>query len=107
MSRFISEAIVSICPDAQFSISNGDYSQITWISFPEGQEKPTKEEVEAEIQRLQELYEKTEYQRLRAPEYPDFKDYLDGIVKEDQEQVQDYINKCLAVKAKYPKPEDL
>lgn len=39
----------------------------------------------------------------RAKEYPDFKEYLDGIVKGDNAQVQKYINDCLAVKAKYPK----
>jgi len=39
----------------------------------------------------------------RAKEYPDFKEYLDGIVKSDDAQIQKYINDCLAVKAKYPK----
>jgi hypothetical protein len=39
----------------------------------------------------------------RAKEYPDFKEYLDGIVKGDNAQIQKYINDCLAVKAKYPK----
>lgn len=48
---------------------------------------------------------KTEYQRLRALEYPPMADYLDGIVKGDEAQVQAYIDACLAVKAKYPKPE--
>ncbi len=43
------------------------------------------------------------YAELRAAEYPDFRDYLDGIVKGDQAQVQAYIDACLAVKAKYPK----
>jgi uncharacterized protein (UPF0297 family) len=47
---------------------------------------------------------KTEYQRLRAKEYPPMADYLDGIVKGDEAQVQAYIDACLAVKAKYPKP---
>lgn len=46
----------------------------------------------------------TEYQRQRAAEYPPVTDYLDGIVKGDQAQVQAYIDACLAVKAKYPKP---
>lgn len=41
----------------------------------------------------------------RASEYPPMSDYIDGIVKGDQEQVQRYIDACLAVKAKYPKPE--
>jgi hypothetical protein len=43
------------------------------------------------------------YKESRAAEYPDFKDYLDGIVKGDQAQVQAYIDACNAVKAKYPK----
>jgi hypothetical protein len=47
---------------------------------------------------------RTKYQRDRAAEYPSMTDYLDGIVKGDQAQVQAYIDACLAVKAKYPKP---
>ena len=41
---------------------------------------------------------------LRAAEYPPMQDYLDGIVKGDQAQIDKYIADCLAVKAKYPKP---
>jgi hypothetical protein len=40
----------------------------------------------------------------RASEYPPMSDYLDGIVKQDQAQIDKYITDCLAVKAKYPKP---
>lgn len=43
------------------------------------------------------------YAQKRALEYPDFRDYLDGIVKGDQAQIQNYIDACLAVKQKYPK----
>lgn len=43
------------------------------------------------------------YQQQRAVEYPPVTDYLDGVVKGDQAQVQAYIDACLAVKAKYPK----
>jgi hypothetical protein len=59
--------------------------------------------VQAEVTRLQAEYEAKEYQRQRAAEYPDFKDYLDGIVKGDQAQIQSYIDACNAVKNKYPK----
>jgi hypothetical protein len=45
------------------------------------------------------------YAEKRANEYPDFREYLDGIVKSDQAQIAKYIADCLAVKAKYPKPE--
>lgn len=43
-------------------------------------------------------------QTARANEYPPMSDYLDGVVKGDQTQIQAYIDACLAVKAKYPKP---
>ena len=43
------------------------------------------------------------YIAKRQAEYPPFTDYLDGIAKGDQTQVQAYIDACLAVKAKYPK----
>jgi hypothetical protein len=43
------------------------------------------------------------YDQKRAFEYPPMADYLDGVVKGDQDQIQKYINDCLAVKAKYPK----
>ncbi len=44
------------------------------------------------------------YIRQRQAEYPSFIDYIDGIVKNDQAQIQAYIDACLTVKAKYPKP---
>jgi hypothetical protein len=43
------------------------------------------------------------YAQKRANEYPPMTDYLDGVVKGDQAQIDKYITDCLAVKAKYPK----
>jgi hypothetical protein len=43
------------------------------------------------------------YADKRRQEYPPMQDYMDGLVKGDQAQMQAYINQCLAVKAKYPK----
>jgi hypothetical protein len=43
------------------------------------------------------------YIAKRAAEYPPMSDYLDGVVKGDQAQMNKYIADCLAVKAKYPK----
>jgi hypothetical protein len=48
---------------------------------------------------------KTAYQVQRSLEYPPMANYLDGIVKGDTAQVQAYVDACLAVKVKYPKPE--
>lgn len=45
------------------------------------------------------------YVAFRLSEYPPVEDYLDAVVKGDEAQKQDYIDKCLAVKAKYPKPQ--
>jgi hypothetical protein len=60
-------------------------------------------------QRLKQLFDETssyysEYAVNRRKEYPPIADYIDGVVKGDQAQIQDYIDKCLAVKQKYPKP---
>ena len=43
------------------------------------------------------------YAQKRVAEYPPVTDYLDGIVKGDQAQIEKYIADCLAVKDKYPK----
>ena len=43
------------------------------------------------------------YIAKRQAEYPPITDYLDGVAKGDQAQIDKYIADCLAVKAKYPK----
>jgi hypothetical protein len=43
------------------------------------------------------------YIEKRAAEYPPMSDYLDGVVKGDQTQIDAYIAACLTIKAKYPK----
>jgi len=43
------------------------------------------------------------YAQKREAEYPPITDYLDGVVKGDQVQIDKYIADCLAVKVKYPK----
>jgi len=45
------------------------------------------------------------YIAKRVAEYPNLLDYIDGVVKGDQEQIDAYIAACQAVKTKYPKPE--
>jgi len=43
------------------------------------------------------------YIAKRAAEYPNPAEYLDGVVKGDQAQIDKYIADCLAVKARFPK----
>jgi len=73
---------------------------------------PFSAEEEAEWEAMQTVHAakqaalaRTKYQRDRAAEYPPITDYIDGVVKGDQAQIQTYIDACFAVKTKYPKPE--
>lgn len=54
---------------------------------------------------LQQVFD-TQYQRDRKQEYPPIEDYIDGVIKGDQTQIDEYIQKCIAVKEKYPKPSN-
>lgn len=97
------DALTSLTPEGQWTLQGGSIEGLEWRS--EDIDQPTLDQINAEITRLQSEYDALEYQRLRAPEYPDFKEYLDGVVKGDQAQIDAYIAACQAVKAKYPKPE--
>lgn len=100
----IPDALMSLTPGAQWVLRGDDFEGLEWLD--EVQTQPTEQEIYDEISRLQEEYDALEYQRLRKPEYPPIEDYLDGIVKGDQGQVNAYITACLAVKEKYPKPDE-
>jgi hypothetical protein len=75
-------------------LDSADYEYL----LPAGSVQITDEEAEA----LRPVYTPT-YAEKRAAEYPPMTDYLDGVVKGDQAQIDKYIADCLAVKAKYPK----
>lgn len=93
------EAILSLLPNSEVTVDINN--NVTWIS--PSTPALTDKQINAEINRLEAEYNAKQYQRDRAKEYPDFKEYLDGIVKGDQAQIDKYIADCLAVKAKYPK----
>jgi hypothetical protein len=93
-------ALASLRPGAQWVLRGDD---LEWMDAEQTQ--PTDAEITAEVARLQAEYEATEYQRKRAAEYPPISDYLDGVVKGDQAQIDAYVAACLAVKAKYPKEQ--
>jgi hypothetical protein len=94
------DALQSLRPGAQWVLRGND---LEWLDVEHTQ--PTEAEITAEVARLQAQYDAKEYQRKRAAEYPPITDYLDGVVKGDQAQVDAYIAACLAVKAKYPKEQ--
>jgi hypothetical protein len=66
----------------------------------------TNEEHIAELETKKQTYlnDRT-YNEKRIAEYPLIFEYIDGVVKGDQAQINKYIADCLSVKAKYPKPD--
>ena len=52
---------------------------------------------EAEVAQL-------DYVRQRLTAYPEIGEFIDAWVKNDQDALEEYRQKCLAVKAQYPKP---
>jgi len=81
-------------PDNSLHFIEPEYAHL----LPEGSVQVTDEEAEA----LRPVYTPT-YAQKRAAEYPPMTDYLDGVVKGDQAQIDKYIADCLAVKTAYPK----
>ena len=57
------------------------------------------EDVEVDV----EAWKKENYAILRKAFYPNMAEYLDAVVKGDEEAQQAYINACLAVKERFPK----
>lgn len=43
------------------------------------------------------------YEDARLMDYPKMEDYIDGVVKSNDAQITEYINKCNEVKAAWPK----
>ena len=98
--NFLFEAIQSLAPNCQFSIFNFDYSTLVWNDENE-LPPPTKEELQAEIERLRAEYEYNQYQRDRASAYPSIQDQLDTLYHQGYDGWKTEIDK---VKEKYPKP---
>ena len=81
-------------------VSTGEIVQIPYTTEEQAEYDKKKAAWDAE----QTLFALTAYKAKLAAEYPPITDYIDGIVKSDAAQVQTYIDACLVVKAKYPKP---
>lgn len=96
----ISDALVSLRPGAEWSCGS-TYESIVWID--QIQSKPTKEEVETELQSLINTYNATEYQRLRANAYPAWEDQMDILYHLGYDGWKAQIQ---VIKDQYPKPTE-
>ena len=97
----IFKAVLSLQPDAKFSLTGNEYENLIWFAENEFH-PPSKEEVLEEAQKLQQEYENNQYQRNRAKEYPSIQEQLDVLYHQGYDGWKESINK---VKEEYPKPE--
>ena len=70
-------ALISLRPGAEWTLNGDTYEGLVWLDTV--QKKPTVEEINKEIERLIEEFEKKQYQRDRADSYPAIKEQLDMI----------------------------
>jgi hypothetical protein len=97
--ELLCDAVRAAHPDTGFSLDGDDLTTLVFNSDVQADVSA----IEAQYASLLAAYTQAEYQRQRAAEYPPITDYLDGVVKGDQDQIDAYIAACQAVKAKYPK----
>lgn len=79
------------------------YPQVVTVDDGEGAFDKDGNKVEIDFATVNAWQDPAAYKSARAAEYPPITDYIDGVVKNDQAQIDKYIADCLAVKAKYPK----
>jgi hypothetical protein len=80
--------------------NNKSYSNIVVY---DDTELPSIEDIIRDIEEEKYLKEVNEYKEKRQAEYPSYAEYVDGVVKGDQDQIDAYIAACQSVKDKYPK----
>lgn len=100
----ISAALLSLVPGAKFGIEDNDWNKLQWT---DSRPCPSKEEVLAECDRLQAEWNRTEYQRKRALEYPPLPELADAVFWQqegDNTKMEAYLAKVDEIKKKYPKP---
>ena len=79
------------------------YSNVVSVDDDAGAFDKDGNQVEIDMDAVNAWVDPNAYKAKRESEYPPITDYLDGVVKGDQTQINKYIADCLAVKAKYPK----
>jgi len=88
-------AIQSLRPNAELVI-RGDV--IEWLDTVQAQ--PTDSEIQAEVTKLQAVYDSQEYARKRRADYPTIEECVHAILDDDLDALQ---SKRAEVKLRYPK----
>lgn len=104
--EFYTESLRNLAPNSAFAIrGSAVYTNIEWLDKKDA--VPTKEDVDAEFTRVKAVWVNTEYQRLRAAEYPSLTDQLDMQYHDSVNGTTTWQDAINAVKAKYPKSEGI
>ena len=103
VDEWAGQAVMSLTKGSEVCISIEDGKLTHWELIKGDAQKPTEQEISDEVTRLKGIYDAQAYARSRKESYPPATDYLDGIVKGDQAQIDKYIADCLAVKERFPK----
>lgn len=77
-----------------YDTTTEDISVTIEDGMPVARREKNRSEIEGELS----------YATKRKAEYPPITDYIDGVVKGDQDQIDAYLAACQTVKDKYPKP---
>lgn len=101
--RDLTKALTSLYPGAQWTLNGDDYSGLDWLAGND-KPKPTREELEAEADRLNQVWLDNQYQRDRAKEYPPIAAQLDMQYWDKINGTNNWEQAVQAVKDKYPKP---
>ena len=103
------QAIYSLLPTAEISVTMGDQASEDKVKWHNPSESPfTDEELLAEVDKLQAEHDSLEYARNRKEEYPSTDDLIvalwENVVEERASAVISLEAARQAVKTKYPKP---
>ena len=95
----ITKAILSINPNATFSVEDNDIDKITWF---DDTTPISKENIQSKMNELQAEYDAEEWKRNRQSEYPTHEDCIHALL-DGGDTLTELQEKRQEIKAKYPK----
>tara|TARA_R100000234_G_scaffold118981_1_gene100711 strand:+ start:128 stop:424 length:297 start_codon:yes stop_codon:yes gene_type:complete len=97
----IEKAILTINPNAEFTVNSNDLDQITWLNDTTPIDKA---DIQTKMNELQAEFDAEEWKRNRQSEYPSHDECIHALL-DGGDTLTDLQAKRTATKNKYPKPE--
>lgn len=96
----IVEALISLRPGENWSLNGDSYDDLVWN---DSTTKPSRKEVETEIERLQQNAAINTHRAERRKEYPSIQEQLDMIYWDNINGTDNWKSMITSIKEKYPK----